>query len=156
MSYNRAGTPPDLSDKGLGITDAACRHCAFCGMQFSLKESLCPDCGSPTSNLLKANARFSLTPRNVTAQSNRQVNLCWTIDEDPISGDVKRHKFEEIIVPVVDLTTGEYREEPRCRVCGTAYSRINGRTATADEIAKAKAGKISLPTKFLAGAGTNP
>jgi len=172
ISYNRAGTPPDLSDdswrlnaafahvhpyqKGVGITDAACRHCAFCGQQFSLKEHLCPDCQSPTSHLLKANSRFSLTPKNVSAQSNRPVNLCWSVDEDPISGDIKRHKLEEISVPVVDVATQEYHLEIRCKVCGTGYTRVEGRGASESELADARAGKIAKPTKFLAGAGTNP
>src|SRR6266566_1471762 len=172
MSYARAGTPADLTEEswnlnstiahghpftpGLAITDKPARWCSYCGWQYEVKGSQCPECGCPNSTLLKANQRFSLAMRNSTAQSRRKVELCWAVEEDALTGDIKRHRLDEISVPVVDLTTKEFHKETRCRTCGVGYSRVEGRVASETELADAKAGKIAAPSKFLAGAGTNP
>jgi hypothetical protein len=169
---HRPMNPPDLSDdswmlntdrahahpyqKGLAITDKPSKWCTYCGNQYNPNEAKCPECGSPTATLLGANKRFSLTPRNVTAQSRREIDFCWNVDEDAISGDLKRHKFVEEVIGVVNLTSGEYHDLTRCKTCHTGYTKKNGRAATEDEIAKAKAGKIPAPPQRLAGYGTNP
>src|SRR6266567_6223797 len=144
-------------EAGIGITNktnkSPVKLCKYCGAQYDSKEKVCPDCNSPNSRSLNPDTRFSLTPRNVTSQSNKKVEECWNIEEDALSGAIKKHPLEMIEVPIVNVSTGEWHKETRCNSCGAAYTKIEGRAATSEEIELAKTGKISPPTQHYVGCG---
>ena len=173
MSYSRSDQPSDLADDSLNrnpeftkphpykmgqaITIKSCKFCLYCGWQFSQKLPTCPECGSPKSQLFKENQLIkSLVPRNVTAQSRREVPFCWNQDEDPVSGEIRRHKLDAAYRTVVDLQNKETFQEEYDKNCGIAYSWKDGRAATDAEIAQATAGKLPLKAKIpdVAGSGS--
>jgi hypothetical protein len=144
-------------ENGIAITDKACKWDRNgCGWQYPVDLDKCPECGCPTFTLLKANQRFQLTPRNVNAQRRRELELCWHMEEDPITGEIKRHKYVEEIVGVVSVANKEHHDLTRCKTCKTGYTKFNGRAATDAELAKAQAGEIEQIPEHLAGYGNEP
>ena len=89
--------------------------------------------------------------------------VCWNQKEDPVTGEIQKHDYIEEKIPVITVTTVisgvasnsspgtdyEWHSEVRCKNCGMAYQRIDGRRATPDEVETFKQGKIEKASKFL-------
>jgi len=173
------GAPSDLADdspnrnpefvkphpykEGINITTKAGKHCRSCGWQFDLTLSKCPDCGSTSVSLFKADKRIDIGPKNAVAHLKRKTITCWNQTENSITGEIQKHPFIEERIPVISIipimvggagdghpvTSYEWHLEVRCKSCGMAYQRIEGRIATPEEIEQFKAKKIQLASRWL-------
>jgi len=149
--------------KGAYRTKASCKRCDTDGWAYDRKLLVCPKCSSPNAKVLNAGQRFYPTPQNVSAHHRRPLMVCWNQKEDAVTGEISKHDYIEEKIPVITVTTVisgvasnsspgtdyEHHLEVRCKNCGMAYQRIDGRRATPDEVESFKQGKIEKASKFL-------
>ncbi len=79
------------------------------------------------------------------AHFKKKTEMCWN-QKKRANGGYDSHAFLEQRIPVVNLSTNEYHVEVRCGNCGRAYTSVEGRAATPQEIQLCKQGKIAAPT----------
>ncbi len=106
----------------------------------------CEQCGTP--NLKRINRKTPVYPpsKGVIAHFTRKVTMCWTGEEDPVTGLITSHPFDEKTRLVVNLEYQEAHKETYCGTCGRVYGWAEGRAATSQEMADCKAGKIAHKT----------
>jgi hypothetical protein len=137
------------------------RQCTLCTHQYSPDLDKCPKCGCPDGRRIRAGFPVDITPLKFTAQFRRDFKdrFCWS-QKETSQGEVDKHKFVEIRVPVITVipimgagaptTSYEWHEEVRCKVCSMPYQKISGRGATPEEIQQFKEGKIERASKRMA------
>lgn len=132
-------------------------QCVLCSMKMKESNGFCPRCGAPNvRDVLNTDGEYEQESfregKSATSHFFAEVKTCMAVTFTPKNGKYVQdppHSLTIEAVPVVNLATGEIHDVQRCSTCHRAYTKINGRVATSDEIAKCKSGKILDMRKVL-------
>ncbi len=119
-------------------------QCRRCGWVMSNQLTTCEKCGCPKLEPVSTKVQLDLPEKQAVAHFSREVEWCWAEEQDSESGQYSGHKLVMETRLVINIGYGEAHQEHYCSQCGLVYSWDNGRAATAQELADAKAGKIPL------------
>ncbi len=120
-------------------------QCRLCGWVQSNKNTTCEHCNCPRLEAVTTHTRLDFPDKKAVEHFGpRKDMICWNEREDPESGQFEGHDLIEATRLVINIQYEEAHQEHYCKTCGLVYTWTDGRAATAQELADAKAGKLPL------------